>query len=277
MHLMAYTFLFLLGLIAGSFLNVVILRYNTGRGMAGRSACFSCGNTLRWHHLLPLASFLLQQGRCRYCKSKISWQYPLVELMTGLLFLAAAHTTGLFSDAFFVSPFSFHLFLLVILAVCLSIIIAVYDFRHMIIPDGIVYTFIALGFVRMISIPGATGSRALATLDFATGLLIFLFFFCLWYFSGGRWIGLGDGKLALAIGWFLPYSQNVAAILFSFWIGALYGIGMLLLQKYAPLPLKHTLSMRSEVPFAPFMILGFLVVLFSNIDLLNILQFFAFS
>src|SRR3989338_3567698 len=81
------TILFLvLGLIIGSFLNVVIYRYNTARTLGGRSACMSCQKVLCWYELIPLISFLALGGRCKYCKTKISKQYPAVELLTGIIF-----------------------------------------------------------------------------------------------------------------------------------------------------------------------------------------------
>src|ERR1700752_70221 len=92
---------FVFGTIIGSFLNVVALRYNTGFSLGGRSRCFSCGKTLYWYKLIPLFSFLIQGGRCRKCHSQISIQYPLVEALTGLVFL------GLFlkfQDSFFKDP-----------------------------------------------------------------------------------------------------------------------------------------------------------------------------
>src|SRR5680860_1900327 len=80
------SFLFLiffsfLGLIVGSFLNVVILRHNTGASLGGRSGCFSCGHNLTWYELVPVVSFLALRGRCNHCGCKISRQYPLVEIL----------------------------------------------------------------------------------------------------------------------------------------------------------------------------------------------------
>src|SRR6185369_13016413 len=78
------------GILVGSFLNVVTLRWNTGMSISrGRSKCFSCGKDLKWYELLPVASFAAQRGKCRGCEAKISWQYPLVELASGLCFVLA--------------------------------------------------------------------------------------------------------------------------------------------------------------------------------------------
>ena len=80
-------FSFVLGTLIGSFLNVVALRYNTGMTVNGRSKCFSCGKNLSWFELFPVLSFLFQKGACRKCKSKISWQYPLIETLSGIIFV----------------------------------------------------------------------------------------------------------------------------------------------------------------------------------------------
>ena len=82
---------FVLGLIIGSFLNVVVLRLNTGESIIkSRSKCFSCGHRLGFFDLIPVLSFVFQKGRCRYCQSKISRHYPLVELITGIVFVLTA-------------------------------------------------------------------------------------------------------------------------------------------------------------------------------------------
>ena len=80
-------FVFILGLIVGSFINMALARYNTGLSFNKRSFCFSCGHMLSWYDLIPLVSFIMQSRKCRYCQSKISFQYPVVELITGVLFV----------------------------------------------------------------------------------------------------------------------------------------------------------------------------------------------
>ncbi|MBI3273714.1 MAG: prepilin peptidase, partial [Candidatus Colwellbacteria bacterium] len=139
----------MLGLIVGSFLNVVIMRHSTGSSvLKGRSRCFACGHVLEWHELIPLASFFIQKGHCRACSTRISWQYPIVELLTGMLFflvwLKATESGimnyeswfinyGLLVTGYWLSFFS------------LLIVIAVYDFRTKIIPDRFVYPLIIFG------------------------------------------------------------------------------------------------------------------------------------
>lgn len=122
-------FHFIFGTIVGSFLNVVVLRYNSSFSIYGRSGCPSCGKTLTWFELIPILSFFLQMGRCRVCGSRISLQYPLVEALTGVLFLFI-FLKGL--------PAAFTFYMFVISSLLVAIL--VYDIRHKIIPDGLVYT-----------------------------------------------------------------------------------------------------------------------------------------
>ena len=149
-------FVFVLGLIIGSFLNVVGLRYNTGMGIKGRSKCFSCSKTLQWLELIPLASFLIQRGKCKSCSCKISWQYPLIEALTGFLFVIITFAyvpTDLPSAALLVA----HL-----VVACLLVVILIYDSKHKIIPDPLVYTFIIItGIMLFIGGGNGRGTRAL--------------------------------------------------------------------------------------------------------------------
>ena len=242
---------FFLGLIVGSFLNVVILRYHTGRTVRGRSLCLSCGATLRPRELIPVVSYLMQRGRCRLCGSRVSPQYPLVEIMGGVLFVVVyLKALPLASAA------------TVLLAGMLLIVIGVYDVRHKIIPDTFVYALSALGiltlFVRpdlSLAVPGAAAVLA--------GPLFALPFLALSLLSSGRWMGLGDAKLALALGWLLGVGESVTAFLFSFWIGtvavasiAIAGLLARALGIKKLFPGEKPLTMGTEVPFAPFLIAG---------------------
>ena len=242
-----YLFIFLLGLIVGSFLNVVIYRYNTGRSVStGRSQCFSCSHTLSWYELVPVFSFLLQGGRCRACKSRISWQYPAVELTSGVLFvLIFQHFLGV--------DLGKPLFLLYAVIFSLLLIITVYDLRHKIIPDGLVYAFSLFALIS-----AYLASTSSADVNFIShilaGLVAFAFFALLWYVSSGRWMGFGDAKLALGVGFLLGPAGALSAIVSAFWLGAVVGVMLMIISQ-----LSHagkSLTMKSEIPFAPFIILG---------------------
>lgn len=275
MDIRAYLFIptFIFGMIIGSFLNVVIYRFNTGRGIGGRSMCFSCNRTLTPLELFPVFSFLFQRGRCAKCKTKLSWQYPAVELLTGLLFALS------FIKVFTLAPHGFIFnvpFVWIIMS--LLVIITVYDLRHKIIPDQFSYFFAVLTFLRLfISLNGNDIIFPSLGVLFA-GPLLALPFYLIWMVSKGRWMGLGDAKLSLGLGWFLaiyapafsPMISNISVFLYSFWIGTaffvLISIIGLILRGLADLGfIKRSynlpvLGMKSEIPFAPFLILGLLIV-----------------
>lgn len=243
-----HPFFFLLGLIVGSFLNVVIYRYNTGLSVArGRSRCLACARDLRWHELLPLFSFAIQRGRCRRCFTRLSWQYPLVEALTAILFVICYWTFGI----------SVSLLLHLVIS-CLSLVILVYDLRHKIIPDGLVYAFIALALVATLAQRDLLllGNHVLA------GLLLFAFFGGLWWVSRGRWMGFGDAKLGLGVGLLLGLAGGFSAVVLAFWIGAVASLAIL---AYNKLSRRRGLTLKSEVPFAPFIILGLWLNLFFHL------------
>ena len=136
-------FSFLFGLIIGSFLNTVIYRYNTGRTVGGRSQCLVCGHTLTWRELIPILSFVIQGGKCAKCQSRFSMQYPLVEFITAILFLGVSYKLWPINFDFTSFPLPLVAELIVHwLVMSLLVGIAVYDLRHKIIPNGIVYLFI---------------------------------------------------------------------------------------------------------------------------------------
>ena len=247
-------FIFIFGAVVGSFLNVVILRLNTGQSVvSGRSKCFTCAKKLKWYELLPIASFVFLRGKCSACQTKISWQYPITEIMTGSLFLLIFNFQFLifneFSFYFLLSTFYF------LIVFSLLIIIAVYDYRHQIIPNLFVWIFNILAFAGLFrNWKPARPAGGLEIGNFAIkgildGFILFDIFALLWGVSKGKWMGLGDAKLALGIGWLLGTAKGIAAVTLSFWVGAVAGVLLILLN-------KSKYGLKSSIAFGPFMILG---------------------
>ena len=255
-------FAFVFGAIIGSFLNVVSLRWNTGMGIGGRSKCFSCGKGLVWHELIPLVSFAAQKGRCKKCKSRISWQYPIVEFLSGAIFVLILVKFPPLDVASAVTT------ILYLLITALLIVITVYDMRHKIIPDGLSYTFAVIAFASMfIGMGGTSLFHVPLLINLLSGPLCALPFALLWVVSRGRWMGLGDAKLMLGIGWTLGFIATVSAVVLAFWIGAVVSVAWMLVT-FKKVKANH------EIPFAPYLILGMYIVLIfgtSVIDLRPIL------
>jgi prepilin signal peptidase PulO-like enzyme (type II secretory pathway) len=261
-----FLFAFVFGAIIGSFLNVVSLRWNTGMGVNGRSKCFSCGKGLVWHELIPIFSFAAQKGRCKKCKSKISWQYPIVEFLSGAVFalifitfppvdLASAITTILY------------LFITAILMV-----ITIYDIKHKIIPDSLSYTFAVLAFISLFVGSGGVTAVTMNTspyfhipllINLLAGPLCALPFAFLWLVSRGTWMGLGDAKLMLGIGWTLGFVAAVSSMVLAFWIGAVISVAWMLIT-------FKKVKGHYEIPFAPYLILGMYIVLLFGINVIDL-------
>lgn len=258
---------FIFGTIIGSFLNVVIYRYNSGTSpLTGCSQCFSCGKTLSWRELIPVFSFLFAGGRCVGCKVRLSWQYPIVEILSGVLFVAVFLLEKSILET---------ILLLVIFSTIL--VIAVYDLRHQIIPDGLVTIFAVLGLTKFfLSVDISRAFHFPYVWTLIAGPMLFFPFWALWAVSSGRWLGLGDGKLALGIGWFLGATLGGSAIMLAFWIGAGYALVIMGVQKFLKTA-GAKLSMQSEIPFGPFLILATFIVYFTGLNFFDgSVNFFTF-
>lgn len=272
-----YLCIFILGSIVGSFLNVLVLRYNTGlSAVKGRSFCFSCRKALKASELIPVFSFLFQGGKCKGCQSKISWQYPVVEALTGFLFVGIfLKYFGFYglTDFFFINSNVIYYIIIGLCTVAVLTSITVYDIKHKIIPDGLVIAFSVLALLNILVdyllIENNVEQVKERLIWFLVGgPVLALPLFLIWLISRGQWMGLGDPKLVLGIGWFLGPILGLSAVILAFWLGAFYGIVLIILSKFK----WHGLNIhgKTEVPFAPFLILGFLLVLFFEIDLLNL-------
>lgn len=251
--------IFVLGASIGSFLNVVTYRYGSGSFLRSRSRCFSCGRELSARMLIPVGSYLFQRGRCAFCGARISFQYVLVEFVTGILFLLIAYKWELFAPS---PPISSALFALGDAVVwSILVLITVYDGKHKIIPNlfSVLFALTAL----VLSSLGwlfDPSTAAYPWTDLFGGLLLALPFALLWFFSQGSWMGLGDAKLSVGIGWLLGFSQGLTALVFAFWIAFFPSLFLLLLR-------RKRYTMKSEVPLGPFLVLGTLVVYLFGFDI----------
>jgi leader peptidase (prepilin peptidase)/N-methyltransferase len=192
-----------------------------------------------------------------------------MELLTGSLFLTVFLTsTSLISLG------------LALVLVSLLIVIAVYDIKHMVIPHEFVFAMLAVAVVSLCIQTGLVFDGKLLTAHMVSAFGVSLFYATLWVVSKGRWIGLGDAKLAFPLGLMLMPLGGFSMVVLSFWIGAGVSIVLLLLQKLLKSGKKHLpflhipLTMKSEVPFAPFMLLAFLAVYLLQADVLILMTYF---
>lgn len=260
--------LFGFGIIIGSFLNVVLYRLHTGKSLAGHSHCLSCGRRLTALELVPLLSYLGLRGRCVSCQSYIPIRYFLVELLTGLLFMGLVLVSESWVEIIFGA-----------VVVSLLVVTAVYDLRHFIIPDELVFGLIVVAMLMSGYQLYFSRDPLTFALDLAVAFLGTLFFHGLWQISKGTWIGFGDVKLALPLGLIVGASAVFSMIVLAFWVGAIIGVALLLLQrlqKRGKLPLRFMrgrLTMKSVLPFAPFLITGFLLVWFWDVNVISLLTY----
>ncbi|MEK7610006.1 MAG: prepilin peptidase [Patescibacteria group bacterium] len=247
---------FIFGTVVGSFLNVVSLRFNTGVGLNGRSKCMTCGNKLTLKELIPIFSFVAQKGSCKNCKSKISWQYPLVEFIAGATFVLIFM---LFPPVSYLAGFQT---LIYILVTCILLVISVYDIKHKIIPDQFVYTFAAVALLGLF-VGGSSWWHVPSYGALIAGPLLALPFAFLWLISRGTWMGLGDAKLMLGIGWILGIGAGINAMILAFWIAAAVSVIWLFVvyKKFKP---------KTEIPFGPYLILGMYLVFLFHVQVLDV-------
>jgi len=248
MDVFFYLIIFLLGLCVGSFLNCIIYRLEVGEDfLRGRSYCSKCKTQLGFFDLIPVLSFIFLKGKCRYCSQKISFQYPLVEFFTGLIFVLLLFQ---YSE---ITTLQHLLYLAYLLIISSSfIIIFVYDLKHYLIPTKIIYWTIAItlifNFQFLISKQFSIFS---STIISAAG--VGLFFWLIVLISKEEWLGLGDAKLALLLTLFLGFPKILLALFSAFLIGAIIGLILIFLGKK---------QLKSQIPFAPFLITGTFLALF---------------
>ncbi|MEK7169629.1 MAG: prepilin peptidase [Patescibacteria group bacterium] len=277
--------LFIFGLAIGSFLNVLVLRYNpegnlwNTKKLSGRSRCPHCNHELKASELVPLWSFFVQKGRCRECDHKLSFQYPVVEFLSGAIFaglpwfLNGFYNVSLQSFANFNLEWWYYGLLLTWIAVFLAwLVIAAIDLREYVVPNELNALLVFLGILaggliivygdklfpfrdsfleqyRLIFSPfqNFIFNRLLGM---AAGGLFFGF---LAFASRGRGMGMGDVKLAIASGLILGWPDIALAIMLSFLFGGIMGGALLIFGKK---------EMKDKLPFAPFFVLAAFTTVF---------------
>ncbi|MEA2701637.1 MAG: leader peptidase (prepilin peptidase) / N-methyltransferase [Candidatus Parcubacteria bacterium] len=244
MGILLAVFFAALGALVASFVTVVSERAYTGQSWKrGRSKCGSCREPLAAHDLVPVLSWLMLAGRCRSCGSRFPFRYVLVEAVLGVLFALSYLTLGLGL------PLVAFLFALSIL-----LFVVLYDLRHTIVPPAASLLLFAASASFAFLTHAGTSALGL-TILIAGGISLFLFL--LHALSRGRAMGLGDAPVAFSLALLAGGTHAFAGILFSFWIGAVVGIGVLLVRRGGP-------TMGIEVPFVPFLAAGFLLAYFTQ-------------
>jgi len=242
-------FIFFFGASIGSFLNVLIDRLPQDKKITGRSYCDHCRHQLALYDLIPILSFFLLKGRCRYCGKKISFQYPLVELITGILFIF------IFKD----SPFS-RTVLLWGIASCF-IVIFFSDVKYHLISD---YIFWALfGFSLMLKLfKNFSLIEVLNQVqdDIFSGLIVAFPIWLIYFLSKEKAMGLGDVYLSAILGFLLGWQKGFLALYLAFVLGGIVGFLLIIFGRK---------KLKSKIAFGPFLIIGGLVMLFWGDEILK--------
>lgn len=235
--------IFLIGICIGSFINVAIDRIPHGKSIVyGRSQCDFCKHQLAWYDLVPIFSYLFLLGKCRYCHKKLSLQYPVVELLVGLL----AVFIYLFQQPMTLNDFAVYTLDTALFVVAFALTIM--DIKYHILSDILLITFGGFLFIKFLfEDPGSL----LLRLGF--GLLAALPILALYVFTKGRGMGFGDVKLVFLLGFLLGFPMSFVMYYVAFLTGAVWGVILILSGKKS---LKG-----SAIAFGPFLFLGAFIAL----------------
>jgi len=263
-------FVVLFGLIVGSFLNVCIVRIPAGKSIIlPASACSTCGAPVRPYDNIPVVSYLFLRGKCRSCHTKISPIYPVVELLTGLLFWACCHAFGLTADAMKWALFS-----------AILIVLVFTDLRDRVLPNVVNFTGLAIGLLVSFFTRPTDGTAlwlankifdfpppwpAISFVDalfgaLAGGGLLWLVGQAYFHWRGREGMGLGDVKMMLMAGAFLGVKKTLLTILTGSILGSVLGIAFILAKRK---------EKDYELPFGTFLGLAAILVMFFGGPVVN--------
>lgn len=245
----------ILGLALGSFINALVWRLHEQEGkkltrelsvLHGRSMCPQCGHKLAAIDLLPVFSWVTLRGKCRYCKARISWQYPIVELLTAALFLLSAwqwpYGLGLSGSVAFGSWLA---------SLVLLIALAVYDLRWMLLPDKMVFPLMGLSAVVTAALAVSEGDSSRLVGSIVAAVTLSGLFWALFQVSSGKWIGGGDVKIAVALGFLAGgFIEAILLLFIASLLGTLWGLPLLAMKG----------KKAHKVAFGPFLIMATFIV-----------------
>ncbi|MFC1645012.1 prepilin peptidase [Patescibacteria group bacterium] len=257
---------FVFGLIIGSFLNVVIYRLDLAESIAlSRSHCPSCKKQISWYDNIPVISFLLLKMRCRSCNEKISWEYPFIEILTGVVFMLVGYY---FFDMNSMQTWAETFFYLTVFS--LLIVIVGYDIKFMEIPMLMVWLVIGIATAFFIfqdwSSFSELANKSFWSFNISNGLLggaiAAAFFYFLVFISKEKWMGMGDVYIGFIVGLLVGFPDVFLSLIISFTTGSIFGIILIALKKS---------TLKTQVPFAPFLILGSFLAIFlaQEIDIIH--------
>jgi len=242
------SFVFIIGLMIGSFLNCLIWRLYKNETIGGRSYCPKCRKQIDWYDNIPVLSFMMLKGKCRHCHQKISWQYPLVEIITALLFLLT-----------FLNDSQWPQFSLLLtrdwLLIITLVIIFVYDLRWQLIPMTLIWPMCFIFFILNLFL-----GFSLSTL-LLSGLIAVAFFWIQYIITKKKGLGEGDIWLGLMLGLSFPgLDQLLLILVLSYGLGSLVGLGLMAIKKK---------SGKTKIALGPFLAFGAIITLIWGERIIN--------
>jgi len=259
--MLIYILIFIFGSSIGSFINALVyrLRKNMPIARGARSICPHCFVQLKWYENIPILSFIFLAGKCRSCQRKISWQYPLVETVTAVLFVISfSLAMKQWSNEATVSLF--HCFTVVVFywtTIYFLIVIFLYDLKYYLIPDKISIPAIGTVLFFQLIISFINNNYQLPITNYQ--LLVFSaiigggWFALQFFISKGKWVGGGDIRLGILMGLIVSWPQILTALFLSYVGGAVFAIPLLILKKK---------TLKSEIPFGVFLVPATIITMF---------------
>ncbi|MBQ4570226.1 MAG: prepilin peptidase [Bacilli bacterium] len=251
------TFLILISLCIGSFLNVLIYRLPINESLTKKNShCPKCGHMLKWYENIPLLSYIIQRGRCRGCKELISIQYPIIEFLSVCAFIIAYSRFNLSLETF--------LFTLILQ---MFIVIFMIDLKHQIIPDSINVVILVIGLLSLI-IPHTSINQMMSInyidkiIGFGVAILILIVFLLLEKLLNKELMGGGDLKLFFGIGLFMGWQLLILGI----FIASVIAVIVEMMKKV----IKSEKFLNKVIPFGPYLVMGFAIVYVFGLDIISL-------